>query len=280
MPRLYSSHWKDYELIDAGNDQKLERWGNLVTIRPERNAYFRPVLSEKEWRKKAHFKFNEITRTKGDWERLKRDVPNQWTIQCGALTFHLKLTQFKHLGLFPEQKTNWDFISNHLNEGDRFLNLFGYTGGASIAARQKGADVYHCDSVKQINAWAKENMEASGLSDIRWVHDDALKFARRELKRGNEYNGVIMDPPAFGLGAKKERWKIEDKFQDLLETTFGLLEPNGFLIANTYSPRLTVKDIKEIVRNVVQNKQVDIATLSIKTTTGKILEYGELTRIY
>lgn len=280
MPRLYSSHWKDYELIDAGNNQKLERWGNVITIRPERNAYFRPVLSEKDWLKKAHFKFNEVTRTKGDWEQLKNGVPNEWGIQYGKLNFNLKLTRFKHLGLFPEQKTNWDFISGRLKEGDRFLNLFGYTGGASIVARQKGADVYHCDSVKQINAWAKENMESSGLSDIRWVHDDALKFARRELKRGNSYNGLIMDPPAFGLGAKKERWKIEDKFQDLLETTFGLLKEDGFLIANTYSPRLTAKDIREIVNEVVRNKEVEIATLSLKTTTGKILEYGELTRIY
>lgn len=280
MPRLYSSHWKDYELIDAGNNQKLERWGNVITIRPERNAYFHPVLSEKDWLKKAHFKFNEVTRTKGDWEVLKNGTPSEWTIHYGTLNFNLRLTQFKHLGLFPEQKTNWDFISNRLKEGDRFLNLFGYTGGASLAARQKGVDVYHCDSVRQINAWAKENMESSGLSDIRWVNDDALKFARRELKRGNTYSGLIMDPPAFGLGTKKERWKIEDKFHDLLETTFGLLNEDGFLIANTYSPRLTAKNIREIVNEVVYNKQVKITTLSLKTTTGKILEYGELTRIY
>jgi 23S rRNA (cytosine1962-C5)-methyltransferase len=280
MARIYTSHWKDYELIDAGNNFKLERWKNVITIRPERNAYFTPVMSEKEWLSKAHFKFNEVTNTKGDWVQLKEATPTSWQISSGELTFNLKLTKFKHLGIFPEQKSNWDFIGQRIKPNDRFLNLFGYTGGASIMAKSKGADVYHCDSVKQINAWAKENMESSNLSDIRWVHDDALKFAGRELKRGNTYKGIIMDPPAFGIGAKKERWKIENKFQELLETTMGILDKDGFLIANTYSPRLKEDKIRQITSQVVQNKQVDISTLAIKTTTGKILEYGQLTRIY
>ena len=279
MARTYTGHWNDYELIDAGNEQKLERWGNIVTIRPERNAYFRPVLSETEWYKRAHFRFVEITRSKGEWEELKPGLKTNWQITYNKLVFNLRLTQFKHLGLFPEQRSNWDFISNKLNNGDRFLNLFGYTGGASIAAREAGADVYHCDSVKQINAWAKDNMESSNLDNIRWVHDDALKFAQRERKRGNKYNGLIMDPPAFGLGAKKERWKIENKFPELLETAVDLLEEDGFLIANTYSPRLKAKRIKELVTDIVPGKNVEISTLSVKTTTGKILEYGELTRI-
>ena len=280
MPRVYTSHWRDYELIDAGNNRKLERWGKVVTIRPERNAYFTPVMNEKEWLSKAHFRFDEISNTKGNWVQLKSDTPTNWQIDCGVLKFNLKLTQFKHLGLFPEQKANWDFIGEHIRKGERFLNLFGYTGGASVMAKSMGADVYHCDSVKQINAWAKENMESSNLSDIRWVHDDALKFAQRELKRGNRYKGIIMDPPAFGLGAKKERWKIENKFQELLETTIDLLDHNGFLIANTYSPRLNGQKIKTITNEVVKNKKVEISTLAIKSTTGKILEYGELTRIY
>tara|TARA_B110000037_G_scaffold223139_1_gene302729 strand:- start:88515 stop:89357 length:843 start_codon:yes stop_codon:yes gene_type:complete len=280
MARVYTAHWKDYELIDAGNNQKLERWGNIITIRPERNAYFKPVLNRNEWLSKAHFQFNETSKTKGDWEQLKVDTPTNWRIECKPLVFNLKLTQFKHTGIFPEQKTNWDFIENHLKSGDKFLNLFGYTGGASITARSVGADVFHCDSVKQVNAWAKENMESSNLSDIKWVHDDALKFAQRELKRGNKYAGIIMDPPAFGIGAKKERWKIENKFHELLEVTFGLLESEGFLIANTYSPRLNAQKIKEIAHEVVQNKKVEISTLAIKSTTGKILEYGDLTRIY
>lgn len=279
MSRIYTEHWKDYELIDAGNDRKLERWGNVVTIRPDRNAYFTPVLSDGEWKEKADFVFKEITSSKGVWEALKTDKVDSWQIHYNSLCFNLKLTQFKHLGIFPEQRTNWDFISNRLNKGDRFLNLFGYTGGASLAAQSKEAVVFHCDSVKQINAWAKENMESSNLTDIRWVHDDALKFAQREVKRGNRYKGIIMDPPAFGLGANKERWKIEDKFSELLKAAHGLLERDGFLIANTYSPRLNAVQIKEQASRIFSNKPIEINTLSIKSTTGKIIEYGVLTRV-
>lgn len=280
MARIFTPHWADYELIDAGNERKLERWGKVITIRPDRNAYFTPVLDEKEWMSKAHFQFVEISKSKGEWKSLKKNQPNFWTINYRGIVLNLKLTQFKHLGIFPEQAINWDFIKSHVAPEKRFLNLFGYTGGASLMAKKAGADVFHCDSVKQINAWAKENMESSNLNDIHWVHDDALKFAQRELKRGNLYDGIIMDPPAFGLGAKKERWKIENKFPELLETAVGLLKPNGFLIANTYSPRLTADKIKEATTKIVRNKKVEVGTLSIKSTTGKILEYGELTRIY
>ncbi|WP_070137464.1 class I SAM-dependent methyltransferase [Crocinitomix algicola] len=280
MARFFAENWEDYELIDAGNNQKLERWGNVVTIRPERNAYFTPVLSLKEWKKEADFIFNEVSHTKGDWKVLNANAPTEWKISYKNLIFNLKLTKFKHVGLFPEQVFNWDFISSKLSTSSRFLNLFGYTGGASLMARKSGAEVYHCDSVRQINAWAKTNMEDSSLDHIRWVLDDALKFAQRELKRGNKYDGIIMDPPAFGIGAKKERWKIEDKFPELLETTTGLLVNNGFLIANTYSPRLDAKKIKAYTSSVVKGKTIEIGTLSRKTTTGKILEYGELTRIY
>jgi 23S rRNA (cytosine1962-C5)-methyltransferase len=223
MARVYAENWNNYELIDAGNEQKLERWGDIITIRPERNAYFKPVMTEKDWMRKAHFKFTEVSRSKGNWETLKTNVNKEWQIGFGALQFNLKLTQFKHVGIFPEQALNWIFIKEKLRPNDRFLNLFGYTGGASIMARSIGADTFHCDSVRQINAWAKENMESSGLSDIHWVLDDALKFAQRENKRGNKYNGIIMDPPAFGIGAKNERWKIEDKFPELLEAAHGLL---------------------------------------------------------
>lgn len=280
MARFFADNWEDYELIDAGNNQKLERWGNVVTIRPERNAYFTPVLSLKEWKKEADFIFNEVSHTRGNWEVLNANAPAEWKISYKNLIFNLKLTKFKHVGLFPEQVLNWDFISSKLSTSSRFLNLFGYTGGASLMARKSGAEVYHCDSVRQINAWAKSNMEDSSLDHIRWVLDDALKFAQRELKRGNKYDGIIMDPPAFGIGAKKERWKIEDKFPELLETTTGLLVNNGFLIANTYSPRLDAKKIKAYASSVVKGKTIEIGTLSRKTTTGKILEYGELTRIY
>lgn len=281
MARVFTEQWNDYELIDAGRNQKLERWGKIITIRPERNAYFTAVMSNAEWRAKAHFIFNEISSTKGEWECLKPGTPDQWQISYQDLVFNLKLTQFKHIGIFPEQRTNWDFISEKMIPERRFLNLFAYTGGASLAAQKKGSVTYHCDAVKQINGWATENMESSLLSGIHWVNDDALKFAQREAKRGNRYFGISMDPPAFGIGAKKERWKIEDKFPELLETAVSLLEPNGFLILNTYSPRLTADKIKEQVsKSNLKDKKLEVNTLSLKSTTGKIIEYGVLTRVY
>lgn len=279
MSRTFTDHWNDYELIDAGNSKKLERWGSIITIRPDRNAYFRPVLSEIEWKQKAHFEFVEKTPNSGDWLELKKDSPHEWQIRFEAITLNLKLTKFKHLGIFPEQRSNWDFVSQHLSEGDRFLNLFGYTGAVSVVARKKGAEVYHCDSIKQIISWGRDNMNASGLSDIHWVLEDALKFAQREVNRGNKYRGIIMDPPAFGLGANKERWKIEDKFSELLELGKSLMLPKSFLIVNTYSPRLSTKEINQISKSIFPENSVAISKLCIRSTTGKIIEYGELTRV-
>lgn len=279
MSRIFSESWNDYELLDAGNNKKLERWGTVVTIRPERNAYFRPALSDTEWKKTAHFEFIEKTSNSGEWKVLQKNVPHEWQISFGEIKLNLKLTKFKHVGIFPEQRINWDFVSDHLKNGDRFLNLFGYTGAVSVVARNKGADVFHCDSVKQIIQWGKENMEASNLSDIHWVLEDALKFAHREVKRGNKFKGIIMDPPAFGLGANKERWKIENKFEELISLAKELIEPNGFIIANTYSPRLEQKEIMSLTRKVFPDSDISCNKLCIRSKTGKIIEYGELTRI-
>ncbi|MDB4127234.1 class I SAM-dependent methyltransferase [Flavobacteriaceae bacterium] len=287
MKRIYSKHWPDYELIDAGDNKKLERWGTIITIRPDRNAYFKPVLSINEWNQRAHYEFIELSANGGAWSSLKKnfpisndhEVPN-WQISFNKCVFNLRLTKFKHLGIFPEQQINWEFISNHLSNNSKFLNLFAYTGGASLIANSKNSEVYHCDSVKQIITWAKNNMESSKQKGIHWVLDDALKFAKKEVKRGKKYDGIIMDPPAFGIGINKERWKIETKFPELVEIASELLSKKGFLIINTYSPKLK----EELIRNTVQthfsSKNIDIKKLSLKTTTGKILEYGELTRVY
>ncbi|MEO9534050.1 MAG: class I SAM-dependent methyltransferase [Crocinitomicaceae bacterium] len=280
MSRIFANQWSDYELIDAGGDQKLERWGNVVTIRPERNAYFGAVLSKKEWYQKADLEFIEETKSKGSWKVLKEKAPTSWNIGYNGVQFKLELTNFKHVGLFPEQQLNWQYLEEQLKPGQRFLNLFAYTGAASVVARNLGADVFHCDSVKQVIGWGKENMELSGLSDIHWVLEDALKFAQREAKRGNKYDGIIMDPPAFGIGAKKERWKIENRFPELLEAAMYIKKDKGFIIANTYSPRLEEPQIKAITKTVCANQQVEIATLSQKTTTGKRLDYGQRTLIY
>jgi 23S rRNA (cytosine1962-C5)-methyltransferase len=280
MNRIYSEHWNEYELIDAGNNKKLERFGKIITIRPDRNAYFSPILSEKEWKQKAHFEFIEETTNTGNWKSLKQNTPTEWKVSFKKIVFNLKLTKFKHLGIFPEQRTNWDFIAHHIKSNHKFLNLFAYTGGASLIAKKNDADVFHCDSVKQIIAWTKENMESSKLTDIRWVLDDALKFASKEVNRGKKYDGIIMDPPAFGIGAKKERWKIEAKFPELVKVASELLSDKGFLIINTYSPKLKEEIIQETIKKFFPNKKIEINKLSIKTTTGKTLEYGELTRVY
>ena len=279
MKRIFSSHWSDYELIDAGNDKKLERWGEIITIRPDRNAYFSPILSEKEWKLKAHFEFIEETTSKGVWKTLKKNTPKEWQITYKNCVFNLRLTQFKHIGIFPEQQTNWDFIKSNIKPKGRFLNLFAYTGGASLVANAAKADVFHCDSVKQVISWSKENMESSKQENIHWVFDDALKFATKEVKRGKKYDGVIMDPPAFGIGAKKERWKIETKFPELVKIASQLLTENGFLIINTYSPKLKEENIYNIVKEYFPTKKIAVDKLSLKTTTGKKLEYGELTRV-
>ncbi len=280
MKRIYSSHWSDYELIDAGNDKKLERWGNIITIRPDRNAYFSPIKSLKEWKQQAHFEFIEETSSKGTWKTLKQNTPKEWQISYKNCVFNLRLTQFKHLGIFPEQQTNWDFIKSNIKPNEKFLNLFAYTGGASLIANSNKADVFHCDSVKQVITWSKENMESSNQENIHWVFDDALKFATKEVKRGKKYDGIIMDPPAFGLGAKKERWKIETKFPELVKIASELLSHKGFLIINTYSPKLKEDKIFGIIKSYFPNKKIEVSKLSLKTTTGKTLEYGELTRVY
>ena len=279
MSRIFSQAWNNYELIDAGGNKKLERWGNFVTIRPDRNAYFSPVLNEKEWHSKAHFEFVEENKSKGYWKVLKINTPQDWIINYNSVRFNLQLTKYKHIGLFPEQQLNWEFLENNIKGGDRLLNLFGYTGAASVVAREKGADVFHCDSVKQVINWAKTNMEMSNLSDIHWVLEDAIKFAQRELKRGRSYDGIIMDPPAFGIGAKKERWKIEDRFHELLSIALGLKNKNGFIIANTYSPRLEIDEITKIAQSLCSRESVEVGTLSIMSTTKKILEYGQRTLI-
>jgi 23S rRNA (cytosine1962-C5)-methyltransferase len=280
MKRIFSSHWSDYELIDAGNDKKLERWGDIITIRPDRNAYFSPIQSIKEWKDKAHFEFIEETSSKGIWNTIKKGTPKEWQINYKNCVFNLRLTKFKHLGIFPEQQTNWDFIKSNIKPEGKFLNLFAYTGGASLVANSAKAAVFHCDSVKQVISWSKENMESSNQENIHWVFDDALKFATKEVKRGKKYDGIIMDPPAFGIGAKKERWKIETKFPELVKVASELLSKNGFLIINTYSPKLKEEKIYDIVKEYFPNKKIEVNKLSLKTTSGKTLEYGELTRVY
>lgn len=250
MQLLRPQHWKDYELIDSGDYEKLERFGKYIIRRPEPQALWRKSLPEKEWEdaadatfKKEKGKTSQDGNDKGVWVQ-KNGMPDQWFINYQykemKLRFRLGLTSFKHVGVFPEQSENWDFIYDtvrSLNVSEpKVLNLFAYTGGASIAAKSAGADVTHVDSVKQVITWSRENMDASDLHDIRWIVEDALKFCRREVKRGKKYNGIILDPPAYGRGPDGEKWILEENIAEIMSLCSRLLEDsNSFLILNLYS---------------------------------------------
>ncbi|MFQ9315031.1 class I SAM-dependent methyltransferase [Dysgonomonas mossii] len=250
MQLLRPQHWKDYELIDSGDYEKLERFGKYIIRRPEPQAVWRKSLPEKEWEdaadatfKKEKGKTSQDGNDKGVWVQ-KNGMPDQWFINYQykemKLRFRLGLTSFKHVGVFPEQSENWDFIYDtvrSLNVSEpKVLNLFAYTGGASIAAKSAGADVAHVDSVKQVITWSRENMDASDLHDIRWIVEDALKFCRREVKRGKKYNGIILDPPAYGRGPDGEKWILEENIAEIMSLCSQLLEEsNSFLILNLYS---------------------------------------------
>lgn len=232
-------NWKDYELIDSGGFEKLERFGNYITIRPEPQAIWEKSLSADEWKKRATVTFTAKSSNSGEWHK-HREMPDAWKIKYHHLnlTCNLKFTSFKHVGIFPEQAVNWDYMFEKCkdNKGIKVLNLFGYTGIASVAAKAAGADVTHLDAIKQVVNWTRQNMEDSGLRDIRWIIEDARKFVAREIKRGNTYNGIIMDPPAFGRGTNGEDWKLERDLYALLVDVEKILDKQKyFFILNTYS---------------------------------------------
>ena len=233
--------WKDYELLDSGDGQKLERFGGYVLARPEPKALWTKTLSQGEWDRLTHTRFlpgagfaKAGKEDSGTWERLKK-MDDQWYIRGAqpGLDFSLRLglTSFKHVGVFPEQAPNWEFIYRQVrdltpegaSQPPKVLNLFAYTGAASLAARAAGADVTHLDSVRQVVTWANGNMTRSGLQDIHWVIEDAMKFARREARRGHRYQGIILDPPAYGHGPDGERWKLDECLFDLLKTVAEIL---------------------------------------------------------
>jgi len=276
--KLFTQGWADYELIDAGGGKKLERWGKIITIRPEVQAYFKSEIPFDKWNEMAHWEFVQKG-SAGKWKALKPKAPESWEIGYERLKFKLSLTKFKHLGLFPEQRTNWDFIDKHIGQDDRFLNLFAYTGAASLVARYNGAETVHVDSVRQLISWAKDNMDLSRLLNIKWVAEDALKFAKREEKRGNRYTGIIMDPPAWGIGAKGEKWKLEEKMDELLSSTASLIQPGGFLIVNTYSPQLSLEQLNELANLYFSEHATQVNELWMKTTSGKELYFGNVMRV-
>jgi len=281
MSLVYSSFPENYELIDAGGGRKLERWGTVTTIRPENLAYFPAVLPNAEWKTLADWEFipDKPASLNGKWKALKSNVPKEWMFHSKGIRMNLEITGNKHIGIFPEQHYNWQYITEHLQPEQRFLNLFAYTGAASLIGRTTGAEVTHVDSVRAMLDWARRNMELSGLNDIRWVLEDARKFVNRELKRGNLYDIVQMDPPAWGLGAKGEKWRIEDLLPDLIAEAIGLLKPKGTLIVNTYSPKIGLKDLKNMIAMLPVRCKNDVEELWMESTSGKRLFFGLVARI-
>ncbi|MFA6227342.1 MAG: class I SAM-dependent methyltransferase [Candidatus Paceibacterota bacterium] len=258
---------KDYELIDSGNGEKLERYGKYVLRRPDPQALWKKLLPESDW-KGANAFFYANPDKKG-WKKEK-DMLGEWQIAFGDLKFNIKPTAFKHTGVFPEQKPNWDWTSEIIKKAGRsvkVLNLFGYTGGATLACLSAGAEVVHVDGSTSAISWAKENAELSGLDKkpVRWILDDARKFVIREMKRGNKYDGIIMDPPSFGRGGKGELWKIEENFLDLLDNCAKILSDKPlFFLINGYASGYSSAAYKNALAHVVQG-------------FGGEMEYGELT---
>ena len=246
--------WKDYEVIDTSGGEKLERWGDYILVRPDPQVIWNTPRLDKHWtQKNGHY--HRSSKGGGEWEFFH--LPQEWSIHYKELTFHLKPFSFKHTGLFPEQAVNWDWFSSMIRERNRpvkVLNLFAYTGGATLAAAKAGAAVTHVDASKGMVNWAKENAAASGLSDapIRWLVDDCVKFVEREIRRGNTYDAIIMDPPSYGRGPKGEIWKIEESIFPFLRMTAQLLSKDAcFMLINSYTTGLQPAVLSYLLNTVV-----------------------------
>lgn len=310
MLEIPGSFWKDYELLDSGRGEKLERFGQTMLIRPEPKALWDKTLPDALWLRQAHFAFRLASaqgsaksgsiEDRGTWERIRKS-DEQWYIsypgEQKGLCFELRLglTAFKHVGVFPEQAPNWEYIYRQvkrLNGGAtpvKVLNLFAYTGGASLAAKAAGADVTHLDSVRQVVTWARGNMETSGMDGIRWVVEDAMKFVQREARRGNLYDGIILDPPAYGHGPDGEKWKLDESLFGLLQGVSRILRPEkSFMVLNLYSNGYSAALGETLVREAFALTKPDgkdaagILTsgeLALKDGFGKVLPLSIYVRL-
>jgi len=306
MAEFPSPSWKDYELLDSGAGEKLERFGAYVLARPEPKALWGKSLSEAEWRRLAHTSFTPGAgfgkagkEDSGTWNRLRK-MEDQWYIRymlpgteqsdsgrATGLVLRLGLTSFKHVGVFPEQAPNWDYIyrqttalRERLGRTPRVLNLFAYTGAASLAAKAAGADVTHLDSVRQVVTWARGNMENSGMDGIRWIVEDAMKFARREERRGNRYDGIILDPPAYGHGPDGEKWKLDECLFDMLCTVGRILSPkDAFLVLNLYSNGYSALLGETVVRQAMAVGSLESGELALGDRFGKALPLSIVVRM-
>ena len=265
--------WKDYELIDCSNGEKLERWGNVYLLRPDPQVIWNNgVLRNKYNNINSHY--HRSNKGGGSWENLKK-TPEAWKINYGDLTFNIKQMGFKHTGLFPEQAVNWDFMMDKIKKSNKeikVLNLFAYTGGASVACLKAGASVVHVDSSKGMVEWAKENVKASNLEDrpVRFLIDDVVKFVKREIRRGNKYDAIIMDPPSYGKGANGEVWDIEKDLYPLVMLCKEILVDNPlFFIINTYTTGLSSEVFKNILKILFEGDNGKIISEEIAIPIGK-----------
>ena len=276
-----ADNWKDYEVLDTSSGEKLERWGDYILVRPDPQVIWNTPHDHAGWsHKNGHY--HRSAKGGGEWEFF--DLPQEWTIHYRELTFHLKPFSFKHTGLFPEQAVNWDWFSRMIREAHRpgkVLNLFAYTGGATVSAAAAGASVTHVDASKGMVTWAKENAVSSGLGDapIRWLVDDCVKFVEREIRRGNKYDGIIMDPPSYGRGPKGEIWKLEESIFPYIELCSKLLSDEAlFLLINSYTTGLQPAVLSYMLNTVLTRRlggQVEAEEIGLPVTeSGLVLPCG------
>ena len=259
-----ANEWKDYEIIDMANGEKLERWGNIKLIRPDPQIIWKNKSFPNEW-KNANARYNRSNTGGGAWEYKKR-LPESWQVKYKNLTFNIKPMGFKHTGLFPEQAVNWDWMINKIQQSKRnikVLNLFAYTGGATVACLLAGASVCHVDSSKGMTTWAKENVESSGLREkpVRFIIDDVVKFVQREIRRGNKYDAIIMDPPSYGRGKNGEVWQFENNIADLVELCMQVLSDDPlFFLINSYTTGISSRVLANLLELNMKNHKGKITS--------------------
>ena len=288
MRKELTPQLKDYELIDSGDFEKLERFGQYVTRRPEPQAIWRKSLPEQEWRRRADASFlrEERSEERGEW-KFKPHVPSRWVVGFDyrgmSLKMRLAFTSFKHVGIFPEQAANWEFIYDRCEAlrakgtTPKVLNLFAYTGGATVACTYAGATVCHVDAAKNMVERAKENMRLSGLENkpVRYIVDDCKKFVQREIRRGKKYDAIIMDPPSYGRGPNGEMWKLENELYSLVELCKEVLSDNPlFFLINSYTTGLQPQVIKNILKLILPEGKIDADEIGVETDEGIVLPCG------
>lgn len=276
-----ANNWKDYEVIDCSNGEKLERWGDYILVRPDPQVIWTSSKTAKGWRS-PNARYHRSAKGGGEWEFIS--LPQEWSINYNNLTFNLKPFSFKHTGLFPEQAANWDWCAELIRNAGRpikVLNLFAYTGGATISALAAGAKVTHVDASKGMVTWAKENATSSGVADkeVRWLVDDCLKFVEREIRRGNKYDAIIMDPPSYGRGPKGEIWKIEESIYPFIELTTQILSDDPlFFLVNSYTTGLQPAVLTYMMETAISKKfggSVEANEIGLPVThSGLVLPCG------